>query len=108
MGMIILSGVVVNNGIVMIDYMNHLRRKGVSPLEAIVEGATIRLRPVLITTFTTVAGMLPMALSQTQGSELRSPMAVAVAGGLLFATFLTLFVIPVAYSIAGRVKMKGV
>jgi len=108
MGMIILSGVVVNNGIVMIDYINHLRRKGMNPLEAIVEGATIRLRPVLITTFTTVAGMLPMALSQTQGSELRSPMAVAVAGGLLFATFLTLFVIPVVYSIAGRVKMKGI
>ena len=108
MGMIILSGVVVNNGIVMIDYINHLRRKGVKPLEAIVEGATIRLRPVLITTFTTVAGMLPMALSQTQGSELRSPMAVAVAGGLLFSTFLTLFVIPVVYSIAGRVKMKGI
>ncbi len=108
MGMIILSGVVVNNGIVMIDYINHLRRKGVSPLEAIVEGATIRLRPVLITTFTTVAGMLPMALSQTQGSELRSPMAVAVAGGLLFSTVLTLFVIPVVYSLAGRVKMKGI
>ena len=108
MGMIILSGVVVNNGIVMIDYINHLRRKGVKPLEAIVEGATIRLRPVLITTFTTVAGMLPMALSQTQGSELRSPMAVAVASGLLFSTFLTLFVIPVVYSIAGRVKMKGI
>ncbi len=108
MGMIILSGVVVNNGIVMIDYINHLRRKGVKPLEAIVEGATIRLRPVLITTFTTVAGMLPMALSQTQGSELRSPMAVAVAGGLLFSTFLTLFVIPVVYSIAGRVKMKSI
>lgn len=108
MGTIILSGVVVNNGIVMIDYINHLRRKGVSPLEAIVEGAAIRLRPVLITTFTTVAGMLPMALSQTQGSELRSPMAIAVAGGLLFSTFLTLFVIPAVYSIAGRVKMKGI
>lgn len=103
MGIIILAGVVVNNGIVMIDYINRLRKKGMTPFEAVLEGASVRLRPILITSFTTIFGMLPMALSQTQGSELRSPMAIAVAAGLAFSTLLTLFVIPVVYSIFDRI-----
>lgn len=103
MGFIILAGVVVNNGIVMIDYINQLRRKGIDGYQALVEGASVRLRPVLITSLTTVLGTLPMALSQTQGAELRSPMAVALAFGLLFATILTLIVIPVVYSIFNRI-----
>ncbi|MCK9275199.1 MAG: efflux RND transporter permease subunit [Syntrophales bacterium] len=104
MGILILSGVVVNNGIVMIDYINQLRHRGMDAYEAVIEGASVRLRPILITTFTTVFGMLPMALSQTQGSELRSPMAVAVGCGLLFSMFLTLLVIPVVYSVFDRIK----
>ena len=104
MGVIILAGVVVNNGIVMIDYINRLRKKGVNSFEAVIEGASVRLRPILITSFTTVFGMLPMALSQTQGSELRSPMAIAVAAGLIFSTLLTLFVIPVVYSVFDRIR----
>lgn len=103
MGFIILAGVVVNNGIVMIDYINQLRRKGVDAYQAVVEGAAVRLRPVLITSLTTVLGTLPMALSTTQGAEMRSPMAVALAFGLLFATILTLIVIPVVYSIFNRI-----
>lgn len=106
MGLLILAGVVVNNGIVMVDYINRLRRQGMDPFEAILQGASVRLRPVLITTFTTVFGMLPMALSQTQGSELRSPMAITVASGLLFSMLLTLIVIPVVYSLVDRIKER--
>ncbi|MDD5476397.1 MAG: efflux RND transporter permease subunit, partial [Syntrophales bacterium] len=104
MGVIILAGVVVNNGIVMIDYINRLRKRGMDSFEAVIEGASVRLRPILITSFTTVFGMLPMAFSQTQGSELRSPMAIAVAAGLVFSTLLTLFVIPVVYSLFDRIR----
>lgn len=107
MGLLILAGVVVNNGIVMVDYINRLRRQGMDALEAVIQGASVRLRPVMITTFTTVFGMLPMALSQTQGSELRSPMAVTVAFGLLFSMVLTLFVIPVVYATVDRIKIRG-
>jgi HAE1 family hydrophobic/amphiphilic exporter-1 len=106
MGIMILTGIVVNNAIVMIDYINRLRKRGMAFQEAIVEGAAVRVRPILVTAITTILGMLPMALSHTEGAELRSPMAIAVASGLLFSTFLTLFVIPIAYSIANRVSYK--
>jgi HAE1 family hydrophobic/amphiphilic exporter-1 len=106
MGILILTGIVVNNAIVMIDYINRLRKKGLAYAEAIVEGAAVRVRPILITAITTILGMLPMALSQSEGAELRSPMAVAVASGLLFSTFLTLFVIPIVYSIVNRVSYR--
>ena len=107
MGIIILTGVVVNNAIVMIDYINHLRWHGIEGHHAIIEGAAVRLRPILITTFTTCLGMLPMALSRAEGSEMRSPMAVAISFGLFFAMGLTLFVIPVVYSILSRISFKG-
>ncbi|MBU2227010.1 MAG: efflux RND transporter permease subunit [Proteobacteria bacterium] len=104
MGFIMLCGVVVRNGIVMIDYINRLRRQGVTAFEAIIQGAVVRLRPILITSLTSTLGALPMALSRTQGSEMRSPMAIALAFGLLFATFLTLFVVPVVYSLFDRIR----
>ena len=107
MGIIILTGVVVNNAIVMIDYINHLRWHNIEGHHAIIEGAAVRLRPVLITTLTTCLGMLPMALSQAEGSEMRSPMAVSISFGLFFAMGLTLFVIPVVYSILSRISFKG-
>jgi len=106
MGFIMLCGVVVRNGIVMIDYINRLRRRGVPGFEAIIQGAVIRLRPILITSLTSILGAMPMALSKTQGSEMRSPMAVALACGLLLATFLTLFVIPVVYSLFDGIGEK--
>ena len=106
MGIMILTGIVVNNAIVMIDYVNGLKKGGMEFGEAIVEGAAVRLRPILVTAVTTILGMLPMALSHTEGAELRSPMAIAVASGLLFSTFLTLFIIPIAYSIVHRVKYR--
>jgi len=104
LGVIILAGVVVNNGIVMIDYVNQLRKKGMEKHEALIEGAATRLRPVLITALSTVIGVLPMALSRSQGWEMRAPLAVVLAGGLLVATFLTLFVVPAAYSVADRIS----
>ncbi|MBN1637100.1 MAG: efflux RND transporter permease subunit [Deltaproteobacteria bacterium] len=106
MGLVILMGIVVNNGIVMIDYINHLRARGMHKLEAIIEGASIRLRPILITSVTTICGMFPMAFSTGEGSEMRSPMAVAVAFGLLFAMVLTLFVVPSAYAIIDSISAR--
>ena len=106
MGLIILMGIVVNNGIVMIDYINRLRRDGMEKLDAIIEGASVRLRPILITSATTICGMLPMALAKGEGSETASPMATAVASGLLFAMVFTLFVIPAVYSVVDSVASR--
>ena len=105
-GFIILGGIAVNNGIVMVDYINQLKRRGVEKKEAILQACTVRLRPVLITAFTTILGMMPMALSISRGAEMRAPMAMAVIGGLTATTLLTLFVIPIIYSLFDRVKFK--
>jgi len=94
-----LAGIAVNNAIVMIDYINQLRRRGMEKMEAIIQGASVRLRPILITSFTTIFGMLPMALSRSEGAEMRSPMAIAVVGGLFTSMMLTLFIIPTIYSL---------
>jgi len=105
-GFIMLGGIAVNNGIVMVDYINQLKRRGVEKKEAILQACTVRLRPVLITALTTILGMLPMALSTSQGSEMRAPMAITVVGGLIATTLLTLFVIPIMYSLFDRVSFK--
>jgi len=98
-GIIMLAGIVVNNAIVLIDYVNQLRKKGMDTLNALIEGGTTRLRPILITSLTTLFGMLPMALSQQEGSEMMRPMAITVIGGLLVSTILTLVIIPVTYNV---------
>ena len=98
-GAIMLVGIVVNNAIVLIDTINRLRRRGVAKHEAVRRAAHLRLRPILMTTLTTILGLLPMALAWGEGAELRSPLAVTVAGGLLLSTLLTLAVIPAAYRI---------
>ncbi|NIM91876.1 MAG: MMPL family transporter [Candidatus Aminicenantes bacterium] len=105
-GFIMLGGIAVNNGIVMVDYVNQLKRRGIEKREALLQACTVRLRPVLITAFTTILGMLPMALSVSEGAEMRAPMAIAVIGGLTATTFLTLFVIPIIYSLFDRVRFK--
>ncbi|NPV82738.1 MAG: efflux RND transporter permease subunit [Candidatus Aminicenantes bacterium] len=105
-GVIILAGIAVNNGIVMIDYINQLIRRGLDKREAIIRGSVTRLRPVLLTALTTILGMLPMAVAGGSGAEFRSPMAVAVVGGLTATTLLTLFVIPIVYSILNRISFK--
>jgi len=105
-GVILLAGIAVNNGIVMIDYMNQLRRRGVEGHLAVIDGAVTRLRAVLLTALTTILGMLPMAISTSEGSEFRAPMAISVLGGLTATTFLTLFVIPIIYSLFERISFK--
>jgi len=96
-GVVMLVGIVVNNAIVLVDAVNRLRRAGLTKQEAVVRAAHLRLRPILMTTLTTVLGLLPMALAWGEGAELRSPLAITVAGGLLLSTLLTLLVIPAAY-----------
>jgi HAE1 family hydrophobic/amphiphilic exporter-1 len=105
-GLILLAGIAVNNAIVMIDYTNRLRREGIEKGAAIVRGAVTRLRPVLLTALTTILGTLPMAFSRTSGSEMRNPLAITLLGGLTATTVLTLFVIPVMYSLFERVSFK--
>ena len=97
LGMIMLAGIVVNNAIVLVDYANTLRSRGIPLKEAIIKAGCVRLRPILMTTATTVLGLLPMALGLGDGAEIRTPMAVAVISGLLTSTMLTLLVIPTIY-----------
>lgn len=102
LGIIILGGVVVNNGIVLIDFVNTSRKDGKSLEESLMYGSQVRLRPILMTALTTILGLLPLALGIGQGSKLQSPMAVTVMGGLTVATFLTLVVIPAIYLVTQR------
>ena len=97
LGLVMLGGIVVNNAIVLVDYTNLLRKKGLPIFEAIVTGGVNRLRPVLMTTITTLFGMLPLAISRGEGSELWRPLGVSMLGGLSFSTFITLILVPVLY-----------
>jgi len=101
-GTILLAGIVVNNAIILVDYTNRLRREGMDKLEALKQAGSVRLRPILMTTATTVLGLLPMALGLGAGSELRRPMALTVVGGLITSTALTLLIIPAVYSLMDR------
>ncbi len=107
LGVIILAGVVVNNAIVLIDYANRLRREGRSKREALLEAGQVRLRPIAMTTLTTVLGLAPMAIGWGEGAEIRAPMAIAVMGGLTFSTLLTLVLIPVVYEVVDRRVLDG-
>jgi HAE1 family hydrophobic/amphiphilic exporter-1 len=99
LGIIMLMGVVVNNAIVMVDFINQLKRSGIGRKQAIIEGAKLRLRPVLMTSITTIIGMLPLALGIGEGAEVRQPMGISFIGGMITSTFLTLIIIPIVYSI---------
>jgi len=101
-GVIMLAGIVVNNAIILVDYTNQLRRRGMAKVDALRQAGQVRLRPILMTTSTTVLGLLPMALGLGEGSELRAPMAITVIGGLLTSTLLTLLIIPAVYSLLDR------
>ena len=98
-GAIMLVGIVTKNGIVMVDYMNLLIERGSGVFEAVIAGGKSRLRPVLMTSLTTILGMLPLAIGTGAGSETWQPMGISVIGGLTFSTLLTLFIVPVLYSI---------
>jgi len=101
-GLILLAGIVVNNAIVLIDFINKTRAGGAEKIEAILTAGRARLRPILMTTLTTVLGLLPLALGIGEGAELRAPMAITVIGGLTVSTMLTLLVIPVVYALIDR------
>ena len=101
-GVIMLAGIVVNNAIVLVDLINQLRAQGMERHDAIMEAGTARLRPILMTSLTTALGLLPMAMGFGEGSEVRTPMAITVIGGLVVSTLLTLLVIPVVYSLMDR------
>jgi HAE1 family hydrophobic/amphiphilic exporter-1 len=101
-GLVVLAGIVVNNAIVLVDYANQLRAAGRSKRDALIEAGSVRLRPILMTTLTTVLGLVPMAIGLGEGAELRSPLALTLIGGLSLATVLTLVVLPVVYATLDR------
>jgi len=103
-GLIMLAGIVVNNAIILVDYVNTLRGRGLEREEAILEGAPSRVRPIFMTTATTVLGLLPLAFGIGEGAEMQAPMAITVIFGLSFSTLLTLFFVPVMYTIADNMS----
>ncbi|MEE9117108.1 MAG: efflux RND transporter permease subunit [Calditrichia bacterium] len=102
LGGIMLAGIVVNNAIILVDYINRLRARGLEKMEAILTAGKVRLRPILMTTSTTALGLLPMAVGMGDGAEIRAPMAITVIIGLITSTVLTLIVIPTVYSVLDR------
>jgi HAE1 family hydrophobic/amphiphilic exporter-1 len=107
LGAILLAGIVVNNAIVLVDYINQLKIRGYATAQAIELAGTVRLRPILMTTLTTVLGLIPMALGLGDGAEIRQPMAVTVIAGLSVSTLLTLIVIPTLYQLVDRLRGVG-
>ena len=103
-GFVMLSGIIVNNGIVLVDYINQLRREGMSKKDAIVESSKTRLRPVLMTALTTIISMSTMAMGMGRGTEMAQPMALVVVGGLIYGTLLTLLIVPCIYDAFNREK----
>jgi multidrug efflux pump len=101
-GLIMLIGLVTKNAILIVEFANQLRERGHEVVEAIIEAATIRLRPILMTSFSTIFGVLPIALGLGAGAESRRPLGLAVVGGLFFSTFLTLVLVPVVYAFLAR------
>lgn len=106
-GFVMLSGIIVNNGIVLIDYTNQLIDRGMSKTEALVEAGKTRMRPILMTALTTVLGLSTMGIGAGMGADMVQPMAIVTIGGLLYGTLLTLFVIPCIYSLLIRRKTRG-
>lgn len=105
-GFVMLCGIIVNNGIVLVDYTNQLRISGMEKKEALVEAGRTRLRPVIMTALTTILGLFSMALGRGMGADMVQPMAIVVIGGLIYGTLLTLFVVPCIYDVLNRRKMK--
>jgi HAE1 family hydrophobic/amphiphilic exporter-1 len=105
-GLILLMGIVKKNSILLVDFTNQWREQGLGVREAILQASPTRLRPILMTSFSTIAAALPPALALGPGSETRMPMAIAVIGGLTFSTLLTLFVVPCAYSLFSKIERK--
>jgi HAE1 family hydrophobic/amphiphilic exporter-1 len=101
-GTVVLAGIVVNNGIVLVDYTRRLQRQGLPKEQALIQAGQVRMRPILMTALTTVLGLLPMAMGFGPGAEMRAPLALTLIGGLTSATVLTLVVLPVVYATLDR------
>ena len=99
LGMIMLAGIVVNNAIVLVEYIEIMRERGAPIREAILQAARLRLRPILMTTLTTVVGMLPLAIGLGEGSEMLRPLAVTIVAGLTFSMLVSLLLVPVLYEL---------
>jgi multidrug efflux pump subunit AcrB len=106
MGMILLSGIVVNNSILLLDFINQAREKGTPRHEAIIQAIRTRTRPIVMTALSTMTGMLPIAMELAVGLERLSPLAVVAIGGLLISTLLTLVYVPIFYTVFDDVLMK--
>ncbi len=107
-GFVMLCGIVVNNGIVLVDYINQLRASGVEKKEALIEAGRTRMRPILMTAITTIIGLFSMALGIGEGTEMMQPVAIVCIGGLLYATIMTLFIVPVMYDLFNKKPMRVV
>jgi multidrug efflux pump len=105
-GLIMLIGLVAKNGILIVEFANQLQVKGKSAFDAVFESATLRFRPILMTSIATVLGAVPIAFASGAGAETRNPMGIVVVGGLTIATFLTLFVVPIFYLLTDRLCLK--
>jgi len=105
-GFIMLMGLVTKNGILLVEFTNQLRHAGKSTREALLEAGQVRLRPILMTTIAMIAGMIPVALARGDGAETRVPMAVAIIGGLITSTVLTLGIVPVVYSLLDDLRSR--
>lgn len=106
LGFVMLCGIIVNNGIVLVDYINQLRLDGMERRKAIAEAGATRMRPIFMTSITTILGLIVMALGIGDGAEMMQPIAVVCIGGLLYATLLTLFVIPCLYDLMNKKELK--
>ena len=101
-GFVMLAGIIVNNGIVLVDYINQLRDSGMDRREAIMEAGRTRLRPIVMTALTTIMGLSIMVFSQGMGADMTRPLALVTIGGLIYGTFLTLYVVPCIYDLFAR------
>ena len=108
LGFLVLAGIVVNNGIVFVDYVNQLRLNGYDKRDALVQAGRDRIRPILMTAMTTILAMSTMAFGVGMGSELSQGLSIVTIGGLLYATLLTLFIVPILYDIFHRKQMKNI
>src|SRR6185295_2440392 len=105
-GLVLLVGLVTKNSILLVEFANQQREKGASSRDAMLQAGIVRLRPILMTAFSTIAGILPIAIGFGAGAESRRPMGVAVVGGMLTSTFLTLLIIPVVYTFFSDIADK--
>ena len=107
-GFVMLTGIIVNNGIVLVDYINQLRQEGMERRAAIEEAGVTRMRPILMTTITTVLGLVDMAVHKSAGTSLMKPVAVVCIGGLVYATLMTLFVVPCIYDMLNKKELRSI